>query len=308
MRSGKWFGSGQSVYANYHGKVAGAQVILATDLVKLSYPFKLTSFQPAAGDSTWPLKPQPVVLTDSEWKALQADTAPQGVKFWREPQSTQTLGPVLLAVQDVSFSEHFGMQFEAEVYLSNRHSFVGIAGGMEISLTELTSRNGETHPLELQAQFPLDHGGGYWSNEKFIPNEDSPWLRGKAQLRDEKIKLTEVKSLHGTVSLNRALTTESVYFPAELGANWSNDQFSLKIVRWEKGRLVFSSTGDMTDLVTIQAINSDGTVISQPADLQWMFGKLEIALDIQNTPARIALVIGSSSERIEYPFEINLPD
>lgn len=303
LRSGMLFGSGHAVSASYKGIVSGVQIHLASDIAELSYPFRVVGLQPAAGDNTWPLKAQPKTITDSEWDALRTDTPPQGIKFWRDPKSMHKAGPVLLAIQDLSFNEHFGLQMDVETYISNRHPFASVLGGLEVAVTEIIQSSGEVETVDLRAQFPLDYDGGYWTAEKFMPNESSPWLRGKAQLRDAEIKITDVKSLRGSVSLHRAQAIEPVHLPATLGAEWSNEKFTLRLVRWEKGRLIFSVAGDISSLVSIQAVDASGAVVSQPTDQNWMFGAAELNLDVQAVPQQLVLLVAEKTETLSYPFE-----
>lgn len=306
MRSQAFFGSSQTVSTHYSGKIAGVELIIARQLETITYPFSITSFQPTADASDFPLQPQPQLLTDHQWQVLQQDSAPNVIEFWRPPHSSYDAGPARLVLQDLSFNKHFGMQLNAEVYFHNQHPLVNTLGAVGLTVTELATSNGTVQPASLAAQFPVSYEGGMWWNGEYKANEEKPWLRGSVSLRDESITLSDVVSLQANLSITRAKTMAELELPLNLGQRWTSDIGALTFVRWEQGQLVFSVTDDLSQVIAVQAIAGDNAIVSEPADLQWGLSGREVRVRYRAQPTAIRILYATETEQLNYPVTIRV--
>lgn len=305
MRSDNIFDAGKTVSIDYQGKIAAAEIILASKLEQKSYEFSVARLFP-------PAKPFVVEkneqghLGSNSLPALDKETPPNDVVYpFQSPRQTIAAGPALIALNELTIS---GQQFSlvADVYTRNSHPLAGQLGAVRMELSEVEDSAGNLHSINHQAPVAMEYMGGSWVNGKFEPDPGRPWLRGPLEMRERTLEQTDVVALWGKLVFSAAEDPISIKVPFQFGMQWNNTDSVFKLRRWEAGRLVFDVEGSLSGLMAVKALDDMGVVVSQPAELRSNFGKYTLELDVKQIPETIEFNLARTQNTKEYPVEIRV--
>jgi hypothetical protein len=87
---------------------------------------------------------------------------------------------------------------------------------------------------------------------------------------------------------------------------WNGAESSFKLARWEAGRLLFDIHGSFPELMAITALDDNGTVVSQAAELRSNLGVNQVELPVNQRPTTIEFSIARTQQTAEFPFEIRV--
>ena len=304
MGGGSLWGSGKSWTVDYNGTIASVEVVLAREQEVHRFPFQLNRLQPPPSESIHS-QPSPSLVDPEQWERLRQAAPPEVTYDWQEPAYEVDAGPLRLAVTEVDFDQHFGLIFNADVYVSNRFDLVGSLGAGELHLSQVESPDGTNHSLDMTRFFAFARDGGYWMNGVYQPDEEKPWHKGSVSLRDRNNEITEAEAVNGYVALVAVSRTRDYDLPFSFGVTWRNDNLRLQVSKWEVGKIHLTWEGDMSRLVTIQAYNGD-QLISQPARIEQMFGDATIALEVTDVPTHLIIQMAEEYERQAFDFSLDL--
>lgn len=299
------FNSGVTTSIDAQGTIAAAEVIVASKMEKQIYPFSFGRIQPP--EKTFAQeKPAPQLLTVASLTALKKDAPPSDVKYpYQTPLQTTVAGPALIAVNQLN-TQAQKLTLGADIYLHNQHPLTRQLGAARMVITELEDATGNLHEVNFQLPIALEHQGGYWAEGVYQPDETQPWLRGQLELREQDLAVSDVVALWGKLVFLAASEPIAIQVPFQFGMEWNGSGASLKLARWEPGRMLFDIQGSFPELMGITALDDNGVAISQAAELRSNFGVNQIELPVQQRPATIEFSIARNQEAAEFPFEIRV--
>lgn len=305
MRGDSVFGDGKTIAIDYQGQIAAAEVIVASKIERKDYDFSIARLFPPA--KSFAVEKSPLdTLGAKNLAELEKDTPPNNVVYpYQSPKQTIAAGPALIALNELTIS---GQQFSlnADVYTRNNHPVAGQLGAVRLMITEVEDAMGNLHSVDHQSAIAMEHMGGSWVNGKFEPDPARPWLRGVVELRDRPLEQTDAVALWGKLVFRAAEDPISIKVPFQFGMQWNNNDGILKLRRWEAGRLIFDMEGQFPDLMSVNALDDMGVIISQPAELRTQFGKHTIELDVKQIPEMIEFNIARTQNSKEFPVEIRV--
>jgi len=285
------------------GKVAAAEVIVASKWEKKVYPFSFGRIQPPEKTFTQD-KPAPELLSAAKLKLLKQDSPPSDVKYpYQTPQQTTVAGPALIAVNQLNIFEQ-KLLLVADIYLRNQHPLTRQLSAARLVITEVEDSAGNLHPVDIQVPVSLEHQGGSWSEGSYHPDPAQPWLRGQLELRDQDLGVSDTVALWGKLVFLAPGEPIAIPIPFQFGMEWNGSGSSLKLSRWEAGRLLFDIHGSFSELMAITALDDTGAVISQAAELRSSLGVNQVELPVKQRPASIEFSIARDQQTAEFPFEI----
>lgn len=295
--------SGIFTTTNVQGKVAAAEVIVANKWEKKVYPFSFGRIQPPekifAQD-----KPTPELLSAAKLKLLKQDSPPSDIKYpYQTPQQTTVAGPALIAVNQLNIFEQ-KLLLVADIYLRNQHPLTRQLSAVRLVITEVEDSAGNLHPVDIQVPVSLEHQGGSWSEGSYRPDPAQPWLRGQLELRDQELGVSDTVALWGKLIFLAPGEPIAIPIPFQFGMEWNGSGSSLKLSRWEAGRLLFDIHGSFSELMAITALDDTGAVISQAAELRSSLGINQVELPVKQRPASIEFSIARDQQTADFPFEI----
>lgn len=305
MRGDNFFDNGKTISIDYQGKIAAAEVVVASKLESKNYDFSIARLFP-------PAKPFLIEKSDgsplaaTSLSALEKESPPNDVIYpYQSPKQTIAAGPALIALNELNLN---GQQFSllADIYTRNTHPLAGQLSAVRMVISEIEDSSGNLHEVNHQAPIAMEHMGGGWVNGKFEPDPSKPWLRGQLELRDRPLVQSDAVAFWGKLVFLAAEDPISVKVPFQFGMPWNSNDGNLKLRRWEAGRLVFDVEGNFPELMSVKALDDMGLVVSQPAEVRTSFGKNTIELDIKQIPETIEFNIPRTQNRKEFPFEIRV--
>ncbi|WP_039915190.1 hypothetical protein [Cellvibrio mixtus] len=305
MRGENFYDSGKTISIDYQGKIAAAEVVVASKLEQKNYEFSIARIFP-------PAKPfltekfEPATLKANGLPALEKDTPPNDVVYpYQSPKQTIAAGPALIALNELNVS---GQQLSllADVYTRNTHPLTGQLSAVRFVISEIEDSSGNLHSVNYQVPIAMEHMGGGWMNGKYEPDPGRPWLRGQLEIRDRPLAQGDAVALWGKMVFLAMEDPLSVKAPFMFGMEWSNNGSTLKLRRWEAGRLIFDVEGNLPDFMAVKALDESGAVISQPAELRNNLGKITIELDVKQIPETIEFNLARTQKLKEFPLEIRV--
>lgn len=303
QRSENTLGAGEVTTIDVQGKVAAAEVIVAGKLEKKIYPFSFGRIQPPEKTFSQD-KPAPELLNKDKLKALKQDSPPTDVKYpYQTPQQTTVAGPALIAVNQLNIFEQ-KLLLVADIYLRNQHPLTRQLSAARLVITEVEDSSGNLHAVDIQVPVSLEHQGGSWSEGSYHPDPAQPWLRGQLELRDQVLGVSDTVALWGKLVFLAPGEPIAIPIPFQFGMEWNGSGSSLKLSRWESGRLLFDIHGSFSELMAITALDDAGAVISQAAELRSSQGVNQVELPVKQRPASIEFSIARDQQTAEFPFEI----
>jgi hypothetical protein len=296
-------GSVSTTNTHVQGAVAAAEVIVASNVEKHIYPFSFGRIQPP--EKTFAVeKPAPELLSAEKLKILKQDTPPSDVKYpYQTPQQTSIAGPALIAVNHLAIVEQ-KLSLTADIYLRNQHPLSRQLSAVRLVITEVEDSAGNLHPVEIQVPVSPEHQGGSWSEEGYRPDPTQPWLRGQLELREQELGVSDAVALWGKLVFLAPRKPIAIPIPFQFGMEWNGTNSVLKLSRWEAGRLLFDIRGNFSEIMAITALDEEGAVISQAAELRNNQGLSQVELAVKQRPAAIEFSIAREQQTAEFPFEI----
>ena len=116
--------------------------------------------------------------------------------------------------------------------------------------------------------------------------------------------MSDVIAFWGKLVFLAAADPVAIQLPFQFGMQWNGAESSFKLARWEAGRLLFDIHGIFPELMAISALDQNGTLISQAAELRSNQGVNQVELPIKQLPATIEFSIARKQQTAEFPFEI----
>lgn len=294
---------GLATNIDVQGNVAAAEVIIASKLEKKVYPFSFGRIQPP--EKTFALeKPAPELLSVEKLKFLKQDAPPSNVRYpYQTPQQTAVAGPALIAINQLNIFEQ-KLSLVADIYLHNQHPLTRQLSAVRLVITEVEDASGNLHPVNIQVPVSPEHQGGSWAEGGYRPDPTQPWLRGQLDLREQELGVSDAVALWGKLVFLAPGEPITIPIPFQFGMEWNGSGSSLKLSRWEAGRLLFDIHGSFSELMAINALDDNGTVISQAAELRSSLGVSQVELPVRQRPASIEFSIARDQQTAEFPFEI----
>jgi len=285
------------------GKIAAAEVIVASKQQTQIYPFSFGRIQPP--EKTFAQeKPAPELLTAATLSALKQDAPPTDIKYpYQTPQQTIVAGPALIAVNQLNIQAQ-KLTLMADIYLRNQHPLTRQLSAARFVITEVEDSAGEIHSVNYQAPVALEHPGGFWADGKYQPDPSQPWVRGQLDLRGQNLGVSDVVAFWGKLVFLAAAEPVTIQLPFQFGMQWNGTESALKLARWEAGRLLFDIQGSFPELMAITALDDNGAVVSQAAELRSNLGVNQVELPVKQRPAMIEFSLARNQKTAEFPFEI----
>ncbi len=305
MRGNNFYDSGKTISIDYQGKIAAAEVVVASKLEQKNYEFSIARIFPPAKPFLTE-KSEPAVLSVASLPALEKDSPPNDVVYpYQTPRQTIAAGPALIALNELSVSgQHLSLL--ADVYTRNTHPLTGQLSAVRFVISEIEDASGNLHSVNYQVPIAMEHMGGGWTNGKYEPDPSRPWLRGQLEIRDRPLEQGDAVALWGKMVFLATEDPLSVKAPFMFGMEWSSNGSTLKLRRWEAGRLIFDVEGNLPDFMAVKALDESGAVISQPAELRNSFGKTTIELDVKQIPETIEFNLARTQKSKEFPVEVRV--
>lgn len=304
MRSGEGLLSvGTTTSMDLQGQVAAAEIIVASKLERQTYPFSFGRIQPPEKPFVQE-KPTPELLTATSLAALKQDSPPEDIRYpFQTPSQTVTAGPALIAVNQLSIQSQ-KLNLMADIYLRNQHPLTRQLSAARFVITEVEDSSGNIHSVNYQAPVAMEYPAGTWVEGKYQPDPSQPWLRGQLDLRDQDLGVSDVIAFWGKLVFLAAAEPIAIPLPFQFGMQWNGAESTFKLARWEAGRLLFDIHGSFPELMAITALDENGAVVSQAAELRSNFGVNQVELPVSQRPATIEFSIARTQQTAEFPFEI----
>ena len=304
MRSGEGLLSvGTTTSIDLQGQVAAAEVIVASKLERKTYPFSFGRIQPPEKPFVLE-KPIPELLTATSLAALKQDSPPEDIQYpFQTPLQTIMAGPALIAVNQLSIHSQ-KLNLMADIYLRNQHPLTRQLSAARFVITEVEDSSGNIHPVNYQAPVAMEYSAGAWVEGKYQPDPAQPWLRGQLDLREQDLGVSDVIAFWGKLVFLAAAEPIAIPLPFQFGMQWNGAESTFKLARWEAGRLLFDIHGSFPELMAITALDENGAVVSQAAELRSNFGVNQVELPVRQRPATIEFSIARNQQTAEFPFEI----
>jgi len=305
MRGNNFYDSGKTISIDYQGKIAAAEIIVASKVEHKKYEFSVARLFPPAKPFAVE-KAEPARLTAAALPALEKDSPPNDVVYpYQTPKQTIAAGPALIALNELNLGGgHFSLL--ADVYTRGSHPLAGQLSAVRLVISEIEDAAGNLHSVNYQVPVAMEHMGGSWVNGKYEPDPARPWLRGQIDMRERPLEQNDAVALWGKMVFLAAEDPISIKIPFQFGMQWNNNEGILKLRRWEAGRLVFDVEGNFPDLMAVKALDETGAVVSQPAELRTSFGKNTIELDVKQIPETIEFNLARTQKPKEFPVEIRV--
>ncbi|PUA28546.1 MAG: hypothetical protein B0W54_19105 [Cellvibrio sp. 79] len=305
MRGNNFYDAGKTISIDYQGKIAAAEIIVASKLENKKYEFSVARLFPPAKPFLVE-KSEPVRLTATALPALEKDSPPNDVVYpYQSPKQTIAAGPALIALNELNLvGGHFSLL--ADVYTRSSHPLAGQLSAVRLVISEIEDSAGNLHSVNHQMPIAMEHMGGGWVNGKYEPDPARPWLRGQIEMRERPLEQGDAVALWGKMVFLATEDPISIKVPFQFGMQWNSNEGVLKLRRWEAGRLVFDVEGNFPDLMAVKALDDTGTVVSQPAELRTSFGKNTIELDVKQIPETIEFNLARTQKPKEFPVEIRV--
>ena len=303
MRGASLLAGGATTSIDVQGSVAAAEIIVASKLEQQIYPFSFGRIQPP--EKTFEQeKPTPELLTAASLAELKQDSPPTDVKYpYQTPQQTIVAGPALIALNQLSIQAQ-QLTLMADIYMRNQHPLTRQLSAARFVITEVEDSAGNIHPVNYQAPVALEHSGGFWADGKYQPDPAQPWLRGQLDLRGQDLGVSDVIAFWGKLVFLAAAEPVAIQLPFQFGMQWNGAESSFKLARWEAGRLLFDIHGSFPELMAITALDDNGAVVSQAAELRSNLGVNQVELPVSQRPVTIEFSIARNQQTAEFPFEI----
>ncbi len=304
MRSGEGLLSvGTTTSMDLQGQVAAAEVIVASKLERQTYPFSFGRIQPPEKPFVQE-KPTPELLTATSLAALKQDSPPVDIQYpFQTPLQTIMAGPALIAVNQLSIQSQ-KLNLMADIYIRNQHPLTRQLSAARFVITEVEDSSGNIHSVNYQAPVAMEYSAGAWVEGKYEPDPAQPWLRGQLDLREQDLGVSDVIAFWGKLVFLAAAEPIAIPLPFQFGMQWNGAESTFKLARWEAGRLLFDIHGSFPELMAITALDENGAVVSQAAELRTNFGVSQVELPVRQRPATIEFSIARNQETAEFPFEI----
>lgn len=296
-------GLGSTTRIDVQGKVAAVEIVVASKLEKKLYPFSFGRIQPP--EKTFEVeKPAPELLSAEKLKLLKQDAPPADVKYpYQTPQQTTVAGPALIAINQLNIVEQ-KLSLGADIYLRDQHPLSRQLSAVRLVITEVEDSSGNLHSVNIQVPVSPEHQGGSWGAEGYLPDPAQPWLRGQLELREQALGVSDAVALWGKLVFLAPGEPITIPIPFQFGMEWNGSGSSLKLSRWEAGSLLFDIQGSFSELMAITALDAEGAVISQAAELRNNLGVSQVELPVKQRPASIEFSIARDQQTAEFPFEI----
>ncbi len=303
MQGASLIATGATTSIDVQGSVAAAEVIVASKVEKQTYPFSFGRIQPP--EKTFAQeKPKPELLTSASLTALKKDSPPEDIKYpYQTPQQTIVAGPALIAVNQLNIQSQ-QLTLMADIYMRNQHPLTRQLSAARFVITEVEDSAGEIHAVNYQAPVALEHSGGFWADGKYQPDPTQPWLRGQLDLREQDLGVSDVVAFWGKLVFLAAADPVAIQLPFQFGMQWNGAESSFKLARWEAGRLLFDIHGSFPELMGITALDDNGVVVSQAAELRSNLGVNQVELPVNQRPVTIEFSIARNQQTAEFPFEM----
>lgn len=305
IRTENAFDGGKIISMDFQGKVAEAELVVASKLEEKNYEFSIARLFPSAKPFSEE-RSMPKYLAKSNLVALEKDTPPNDVTFpTQTPRQTISAGPALIALNDLSIAGQH-LTLVADVYTRNTHPLANQLGALRLAITEVEDSAGNLHSVNIQAPVGMAHMGGNWVNGKYEPDPGRPWLHGPLEIRDRPLEQGDVVAFWGKLVFSSAEDPVSIKIPFHFGMQWNSNEGVLKLRRWEENRLIFDVEGNFPELMAVKALDGEEKLVSQPAELQTAYGKNTIELEIKQIPETIEFNIARTQSSKEFPLEIRV--
>ncbi|MBU2886964.1 hypothetical protein KO507_14435 [Gilvimarinus agarilyticus] len=313
MWGGVMFGSGQTANVDFQGEVAAVKVVLAKGLRPQRFDFTLQQVVPGfQSDSGFSHQREPIQWTPESWTDVFSGEPPAVSYRWNKPVLEQAVGPMTLAVYDASANEHFGVQFNAELFVDYNLALTGLLSpgrlvvesvAAPLSDETIESPNIET-PLSAPLSFALD--GGMWVNGVYQKDDEKNWVKARVDLRERALKLASLGAMSGYVELNLPLASVTEQVPFTLGQQWRRDDLTLTVSKIEAGAAYLSFDGNLSPLISVQG-KKEGESVTESAELHSMFGDASVKLTLTELPDELVITVATQSKPQRFDFELSLP-
>ncbi|HSC68576.1 MAG TPA: hypothetical protein VLC79_12840, partial [Cellvibrio sp.] len=303
VREKNFFSTGTTTTMDAQGQIAAVEVVVASKIEKQTYPFSFGRIQPP--EKTFALeKPAPELLTAAKLKDLKQDSPPTDIKYpYQTPLQTVVAGPALIAVNQLD-TQSQKLTLLADVYLRNQHPLTRQLSAARLVITEVEDSTGNLHSVNHQVPIALEHPSGQWAGGAYKPDDSQPWLRGQLEMRDQDLGVGDVVALWAKLVFLAPGEPVAIRIPFQFGMQWNGSDSSLKLARWEAGRMLFDIHGSFSELMAITALDDNGVVVSQAAELRSILGVNQVELPVKQRPATIEFSIARNQQTAEFPFEL----
>ncbi len=277
---------------DFQGKIAAAEIVVATQFEQKNYEFSIARLFPPAKPFVQE-KPEPVYLKKVNLPALEKDTPPNDVAYPTQPAQIITAGPAVIAVNELRISDN-KLSLTADIYTRNSHPLADQLGTVSLIITEIEDSSGNLHTVNQRTPVA------------FEADTNRPWLRAVLEIRDRPIEHSDAIAFWGKLVFTAMEDPVPIKVPFQFGMQWNANEGVLKLRRWEEGHLIFDVEGSFPELMAVRALDEKGLLVSQPAELRTSSGKNTIELDVKQIPETIEFNISRTKNSTEFPLEIRV--
>ena len=298
------FGAGRVINRNISGEIDQVEVIFATAIEALRYPFTLGAAYPPQDGAHYP-RPAPNVGEPTAMERTLAGGIPEPAEtFDMQPRATSTAGPAVLALQQLRSGDFYDFFARLRVRTPVVEGIAWNLSGGLIEIAEVAGADGEWNDFGVRRVFELEPQG-IIVNGVFQSDEERPYMEADVGLKHA-YDGPGVERLRGSVSLRvpTALRTRELE-PVRLGRSLQADDLQLKLVAIESGGVRIAGQGSRDRLVAIHMFDGQDRRVDRGVRFEHAEdGGWSARVSIGSMPKVMKLIIADA--RVERSFEFAL--
>jgi len=308
MSSSNWFGGGKDVSISIRGTIEAIDLIVAEQVQMLTYDFEISSAYPENNSSvSVPFKALDVAGPEAVTAAMRLE-APTITFDWNAPVTSVAAGPAFLAINSLEATSYAGLRTRFELYVSNQMPLTDHLNGATVYFEEATLADGTSMPLTMDAQLALTPHGGYWSNGKFVPDPEKPWLDGEVDMQMIDYETETPVAVEGKVVFRAPAETATVSLPALPGNRLSERGIELVVSEWRPNNIDIDVKDGAERILSITALDAQGNPVGRATSIDGGFEGYEARVsNLQARPSSLEVLVATESVEYEVPFRFSMP-
>lgn len=308
---GPVLGTGKAHQYDYHGTPVSVEVVIATELKPLRYPFVIENIQPwqdtdfSAQALRLPEITDRRAVDEALQQPLPADAA-QYDNYGNPPKGTVVAGPVQLALTSVQAGGFQGLYSQWDVRTVKLAALEGNRVAGNILLQEIIDSNGVSHEVEASGGFGLKQEGMFF-NDEFRPSH--AYLTGSAVASTREYEGAQPTELSGQVELQIPEKIVTLHGPLALGEEWTQGPVSLTAQALSENSLQLNVATGIGQLVAVELFDADGQPVGNQLQV-WGSeqNNVRAQVSLSGVPASMTLHVIEESRTVQYPWRLSLEE
>lgn len=244
---------GYEVIERFPAPVRDVEVVLATELEPMRYPFTLTGAYPPA--SAPPMAPSalPRPVAERQWRRALQTSPPSMAEIGVRPHHHGVTGPLALMITEhAARSEKEPPRAVIEAYAPPDFPLPRHLGGLQLELRRALRASGEWASIEVNAPLTL-------MPSSLMSNlHDAPVLRATWPLVADSLSLDHSRSYTGNVTVNLPIEMATRRLSPVPGSRWRGRHLDVAVQRWSAQGLTLTIDGNVGRLVAATALDANG--------------------------------------------------